>query len=193
MSSKDARKKRALSEPNIQPVFENRMKTTEILSGFIKETGYENCRVLFSLQNNSLSAREFNECVGMKSHIMILVRTNENEWFGFYHEDPLCYKHNRKIVNSTKSNFFIFGRDKIIRPYKSDFNATKSVIMHSTKEDSFVVTCVGAFWVLSDGTATVHPSIKSTYDIPELVLNPLCKTTCGKAIRMKQFVALEWY
>ncbi|EKE39620.1 hypothetical protein ENUP19_0180G0026 [Entamoeba nuttalli] len=151
-------------------------------------------QVIYDSTYDELSSRFFNSKVCCHKNMFIIVTTKEGYVLGFFQEDfvPLSPKFQCSKIRSNNFKVFGFGDQFIDTLQKTNPKDDVGMILYPNRETSFIFTCHGAFWVLSDGKVYIHQGINNFYNVDPSCKNPLIHYKMQKFLILDTLIVFEW-
>ncbi|EDR27085.1 hypothetical protein EDI_135390 [Entamoeba dispar SAW760] len=176
-------------EEELSERFEPVSPAVEMVSNIIDIRKYN---LLFDSRFDLLDNRTFNSKIIGHSRILVIIVTNDFDIFGIYNEEVIPpFKKKGNINLETTKEFFLFtynnNTQQIIRRKK---NNTKSLTLYYENASSFILTVFSAFWILSDGTCSIHQGFKNNY-VYTPCINPFSSQQTARKIGIQFIFVIE--
>ncbi|KAL7720780.1 hypothetical protein QTN25_002000 [Entamoeba marina] len=140
---------------------------------------------------DELSSRCLNTKICCNDNIMILIKTTESKLYACFQQDFIPNSLKYQSLKTQSTEFDVFGfNDVFWHPsYKSNPSDTNSLILYPNNEQTFVLTCFSAFWIMNDGKFYLHQSVKSVYNTTG---NNSPRQSISHHSRVEVMYAIKW-
>ncbi|BFU21364.1 hypothetical protein EHI8A_011620 [Entamoeba histolytica HM-1:IMSS-B] len=178
-----------IEEEYLSEKFEPVSPAVEMVSNIIDIKTYD---ILFDSRFDPLDNRTFNSKIIGHSKILVIIATSDFDIFGIYNEEVIPpFKKKGNINLETTQKFFLFtynnNTQQIIHRKK---NNTKSLTLYYENDSPFILTVFSAFWILSDGTCSIHQGFKNNYACTPCI-NPFSSQQTARKINAQFIFVIE--
>ncbi|ELP90679.1 hypothetical protein EIN_023780 [Entamoeba invadens IP1] len=177
---------------DVDEFFFNRQE--QFLKQLLFKTNNERFETLFNSQLATEDAREFISRVAGYQKLVFIFISQQNDVFGFYHEDAIETKANVEQINSSSKRFFLFGMknqwDEARFYDRKSLGAEKSVSIYANNKKMFI-SCFSAFWIEHNGDVNFNVCLKNYYNVPANLSNPLTGRTTGEKVICDRILVLR--
>ncbi|ELP95197.1 hypothetical protein EIN_429730 [Entamoeba invadens IP1] len=156
--------------------------------------GLNKYSVLYDSTLDELSARSFNSKISCQQNIFIFAITKENAVFGCFQQSLIPPPPKFQSLRTKTENFYVFGfADEFSEPIiRNDIKDETGIVLYPNKENGFVFSCIGAFWIMQDWKLYIQQNVGGSFNADPTWKNPYLRIKIHKFLNLDSLVVLVW-